>query len=35
MPGKVLGQEATPKVCGVGVARLQGNSWAPPPSTGV
>jgi hypothetical protein len=27
------GAKATPKVCGVGVARLQGNSWTPPPST--
>jgi hypothetical protein len=28
------GPEATGKVCGVPVARLQGNSWAPPPPTG-
>jgi integrase/recombinase XerD len=28
------GREATPKDCGVGVARPQGQSWAPPPSTG-
>jgi hypothetical protein len=27
------GAEATGKVCGVPVARLQGNSWTPPPST--
>lgn len=27
-------QEATVKACGVAVARLQGKSWAPPPSTG-
>jgi hypothetical protein len=26
--------EATRKACGVLVARLQGKSWAPPPSTG-
>jgi hypothetical protein len=29
-----VGGEATPKVCGVGVARLPGQSWTPPPSTG-
>ncbi len=29
----LTGAEATSKACGVGVARLQGNSWAPPPST--
>jgi hypothetical protein len=28
------GAEAVPKVCGVGAARLQGKSWAPPPSIG-
>ena len=28
------GEEATGKVCGVLVARLQGKSWAPPPSNG-
>jgi len=27
-------QEATVKACGVAVARLQGKSWAPTPSTG-
>jgi hypothetical protein len=32
--GELAGQEATPKDCGVGVARLPGKSWAPPPSTG-
>src|ERR1700681_1005176 len=31
-PGESPGGEATPKACGVGVARLQGHSWAPPPS---
>jgi hypothetical protein len=31
---RFVGQEATVKVCGVAVARLPGNSWAPPPSTG-
>jgi hypothetical protein len=30
----VVGQEATLKVCGVAVARLQGQSWAPHPSSG-
>jgi len=34
-PGEILGQEATSKACGVGVARLQGHSWTPPPLTGV
>ena len=29
-----VGQEATGKACGVPVARLQGKSWAPTPSTG-
>src|ERR1700730_8378190 len=29
-----VGAEATRKACGVLVARLQGKSWAPPPSTG-
>ena len=29
-----VGKEATGKVCGVPVARLQGNSWAPTPSIG-
>src|SRR6266550_6046417 len=33
-PVEVAGQEATGKVCGVPVARLPGNSWAPTPSTG-
>src|SRR5215217_4831879 len=33
-PLEVAGQEATAKVCGVPVARLPGNSWAPTPSTG-
>ncbi|MGP8149338.1 MAG: hypothetical protein ACLPXU_01355 [Acidimicrobiales bacterium] len=28
------GEEATMKACGVIVARLQGNSWTPTPSTG-
>ena len=28
------GREATGKACGVPVARLQGKSWAPPPSMG-
>jgi hypothetical protein len=32
--GDVAGREATPKACGVGVARLQGHSWAPTPSKG-
>jgi hypothetical protein len=26
--------EATPKVCGVGVAMPQGHSWTPPPTSG-
>ena len=30
----VAGREATVKVCGVAVAMLQGQSWAPPPSNG-
>jgi hypothetical protein len=30
----VAGREATVKVCGVAVARLQGHSWAPIPSNG-
>lgn len=34
-PVDVAGREATPKVCGVGVARLQGHSWAPHPSNGL
>jgi hypothetical protein len=29
----VAGREATPKVCGVGVARSQGHNWAPHPTT--
>jgi len=33
-PVEGAGQEATGKVCGVPVARLPGNSWAPTPSTG-
>lgn len=33
--GEVAGREATRKVCGVLVAMLQGQSWAPTPSTGV
>ncbi len=33
-PIYVVGREATPKVCGVGVARLQGHSWAPNPRNG-
>ena len=32
--GDVAGREATLKACGVGVARLQGHSWAPTPSKG-
>ena len=32
--GDVAGREAAPKACGVGVARLQGHSWAPNPSKG-
>ena len=32
--GDVAGREATPKACGVGVAMLQGHSWAPTPSKG-
>jgi hypothetical protein len=34
-PGEVAGREATRKACGVLVAMLQGQSWAPTPSTGV
>jgi hypothetical protein len=30
----VVGQEATVKACGVVVATLQGQSWAPTPSSG-
>ena len=30
----VAGREATPKVCGVSVAKLQGHSWAPNPLNG-
>lgn len=30
----VAGREATVKVCGVVVAKLQGHSWAPTPSNG-
>ena len=33
-PVNVVGREATPKVCGVGVARSQEQSWAPHPSNG-
>lgn len=35
-PGPVViaGREATVKACGVTVARLQGQSWAPTPSNG-
>ena len=32
--GEEDGREATRKVCGVLVARLQGKSWAPHPSNG-
>lgn len=32
--GDVAGREATSKACGVGVARLQGHSWASTPSKG-
>lgn len=31
----VADQEATPKACGVGVAKPQGHSWTPPPSNGL
>lgn len=31
----VADREATPKACGVGVAKSQGQSWAPPPSSGL
>jgi len=34
MSANRAGWEATGKACGVPVARLQGKSWAPPPSTG-
>ncbi len=34
-PVEVAGREATRKGCGVLVARSQGQSWAPTPSTGV
>jgi hypothetical protein len=30
----LAGPEAAPNVCGVGVAMLQGHSWAPNPLTG-
>ena len=30
----VVGREATSKVCGVDVAKPQGHSWTPPPSSG-
>ena len=33
-PVSWAGGEATRKACGVLVARLQGNSWAPPPAIG-
>ena len=33
-PIYVVGREAIPKVCGVGMARSQGHSWAPHPSNG-
>ena len=32
--GHVAGREATSKACGVGVAMLQGHSWAPTPLNG-
>ena len=32
--GHVADREATSKACGVGVAMLQGHSWAPTPSNG-
>jgi hypothetical protein len=32
--GDVADREATVKICGVAVARLQGHSWAPTPSKG-
>ena len=31
---KVAGREATLKVCGIGVAMLQGHNWAPHPTNG-
>ena len=34
MPGTQIGWEVTLKVCGVGVAMLPGQSWAPILSTG-
>jgi hypothetical protein len=34
LPVKNVGGEATVKVCGVAVARLQGHSWAPTLSNG-
>jgi len=33
-PIDIVGQEATVKACGVAVAKLQGHSWAPTPSSG-
>jgi len=33
-PVSVVGREATEKVCGVPVARLQGHSWSPNPTSG-
>ena len=33
-PIDVVGQEATVNACGVAVAKLQGQSWAPTPSSG-
>ncbi len=33
-PVNVAGREATSKVCGVDVAKLQGHSWAPNPTNG-
>jgi len=33
-PVSVVGREATGNVCGVPVARLQGHSWAPNPTSG-
>lgn len=33
-PAVDVGEEATGKACGVPVARLQGQSWTPIPSTG-
>jgi hypothetical protein len=34
-PVRLAGREATVKVCGVAVAMLQGQSWAPTPSNGL